>query len=222
MTGKMSEFDLQSIHEYWVNLDSREVWIHGVERLNGIEVGEEPGVEYVMANKVIKNLHMLRHESAKKPVLIHLHTCGGVWEEGMSIYDTIKMMPYPVTIVSYTHARSMSSLILQAGDKRLMLPNSYFMIHWGTLDVGGEAHTVHSIVNFSKRSDETMLDIYVESCVGSKRFSGKSAKEVRQELEALMDKKGDVYLSAEEAVEWGFADGILTSWNDLYSKQKRN
>jgi ATP-dependent Clp protease protease subunit len=215
---KVTDFDIQSVHEYWVDIENREVWIHGVERFNCSDVGEEPGVEYVMANKVIKNLHLLRKDSSTKPVIIHLHSCGGVWEEGMAIYDTIKMMPYPVTIVSYTHARSMSSLIFLSGDKRFLLPSSYFMFHWGTLEVGGCAHAVHSTVNFCKTQDEKMLDIYTECCGGSKRFMGKTAKEVREELSSLMDKRGDVYLSAYEAVEWGFADKVIESWSELYKK----
>jgi len=214
--GILSENSLQDIHEYWVDIDRREIWIHGFDtNIQSDYEGNEPGVDYMMANRVIKNLHMLRYASAKKPVVVHLHTCGGIWEEGMALYDTIRMMPYPVTMVSYTHARSMSSIILQAADTRLMLPNSCFMFHYGTLAVGGHAPTVHSNVDFARQNDQTMLSIYVERCFGSKHFKKKSREEVRAELAMMMDKKGDVFLTAQQAVDWGFADGILENWSDL-------
>jgi ATP-dependent Clp protease protease subunit len=214
---KVSDNSLQFIHDYWIDLKNRELWIHGIDRHNDNDYGgEEPGVEYMMANRVIKNLLMLRHESATKPIVVHLHTCGGLWEEGMAIYDAIKMMPCPVTIVSHTHARSMSSIILQAGTRRLLLPSSHFMFHWGTLEVGGHAPTVYSNVDFTRTHDETMLDIYVQSCMGSTRFKKASRDSICEELRRTMDKKGDVFLTAKETVEWGLADAVIANWNDIY------
>jgi ATP-dependent protease ClpP protease subunit len=210
-----SELNIPIIHEQCIDIENREMWIHGVDVSGAGYDGEEPGIEYLCATKAIKNLHILRKKSATKPIICHLHTCGGIYEEGMAIYDTIRMMPYKTIIVSYTHARSMSSIILQAGYKRLMLPNSYFMFHYGTLESSGEAKTVYSNVEFNKKSDETMLDIYVEKVFGSKHFKGKKKDEIREILRNQMDKKGDVFLLAHEAVEWGFADGIVNSWKDV-------
>ena len=202
---------IKNLHEYWIDPKSREIWIHGVD-LSGAEyVGEEPGVEYMMATRVIKNLHILLRQSKTKPVTIRMHTCGGVWEEGMAIYDAIKAMPFKTTIISHTHARSMSSLILQAADERLLLPNSCFMFHYGTLYLEGDAKSVYSNVDYTRKADEIMLDIYVENIQksNSKKFKKWSEKKIRNYLKRMMDRKGDVYLTAQEAVEWGFADGIV-------------
>jgi ATP-dependent protease ClpP protease subunit len=118
--------DIQSVHDYWLDVDSRQMWIHGKhDYYRDEEV--EPGVEYMMATTVIKNLHVLLNHSESEPVVIHLHTCGGDYQEGMAIYDAIKSMPYYVNMINYTHARSMSSIIFQAADNRVMMPNSYFM-----------------------------------------------------------------------------------------------
>ena len=207
-----TSYFIEQVHNYWINLVSREIWIHGTDMNTDDYMGLEPGVEYRMATKVIKNLHILRKQSESESATIHLHTCGGMYEEGMAIYDAIKSMPYPVTIVSYTHARSMSSIIFQAGDKRLMMPNSYFMFHLGTMELAGEARTVWANAEFAKLGRETMTDIYVESAHKGPKFKGWSKRRIRNLIEREMEKKSDVFLTPKEAIDWGFADGILTKW----------
>ena len=206
---------LEAVHNHWINPVTREIWIHGIDMNTDSYEGDEPGVEYMMANRVIENLHLLRFQSATEPALIHLHTCGGIYEEGMAIYDTICSMPFHVTIVSYTHARSMSSIILQAADRRMMMPNSHFMFHYGTLTVNGEAKTVVSNVDFTKHQTNTMIDIYVTKTQHGRKFQGWTAGRIRRHITKQMDSKGDVFLTAAETVEWGFADEILTSWDQI-------
>ncbi|MDO8668776.1 MAG: ATP-dependent Clp protease proteolytic subunit [Candidatus Buchananbacteria bacterium] len=203
---------VEKVHNHWIDVVNRDIWIHGVDMNTDSYQGIEPGVEFMMANKVIKNLHILRRQSAAEPVTIHLHTCGGIYEEGMAIYDTIKSMPYQVTIISYTHARSMSSIIFQAGDIRLMMPNSYFMFHLGTLELGGELRTVQSNIDFIKLGAKTMVDIYVEKARGGPKFKGWSQEKIRALINREMEKKSDVFLTPEQAIDWGFADGILQEW----------
>ena len=210
MIAKQKNGYLEDMHDRWISPKTREIWIHGVDSNVDCEYdGEETGVEYMMANKVIKNLHYLLHQSRRSPVTIHMKSCGGVFEEGMAIYDTIKAMPYKVKIISYTHARSMSSIILQAADERIILPSSYFMFHYGTLFVSGVAQQVHSAVDFSKKCDDKMMQIYVDSCKNSVKFKDKTDKQIHSVLKKQMNEKVDVFLTAEETIEWGFADSIL-------------
>ena len=206
---------VEQLHSYWIDVAKRQMWIHGIDMNTDSYAGLEPGVEYMMATKVIKNLYILRRQSATEPVTIHLHTCGGIYEEGMAIYDAIRAMPYQVTIISYTHARSMSSIIFQAGDRRLMMPHSYFMFHWGTMELSGEYQTVQSNAKFAKEvQEQTMLDIYVDKAKHGIKFQGWSDERIRKHLQKEMDKKNDVFLTAPQAIEWGFADGILETWPD--------
>jgi ATP-dependent protease ClpP protease subunit len=129
----------------------------------------------------------------------------------MAIYDTIRLMPYHVKIINYTHARSMSSLIFLAGDEKLMMPHSYFMFHMGTWGSEGTVKQVKSQWEFDKRTDEQMLDIYVEALKAKGKFKKKSITSIRNMLKEMMDETEEVYLTAQEAVEWGFADGIVES-----------
>lgn len=209
---------IEMVHRNWLDPETREIWIHGVDVEYGYDVVEEPGVEYMMANKVIKNLHILKQQSSTKRVTIHLHSCGGEWDEGISIYNAIRAMPYPKTIIGYSHIRSMSSIIFLAADKvkdkRKLMEDCYFMFHYGTFSMEAECKTVHSNVEYDKRCNERMIDIYAnavmdystEVAVNSDRIK------VRELIRKQMDSRGDVYLSAEEAIKWGFADEILTSF----------
>lgn len=141
---------------------------------------------------------------------------GGDMIEGMAIYDAIKACPAHITIINYTHARSMTSIIFQAADRRVMMPHSHFMFHDGMWGMQGVIRQVRAEFYFMERSD-TMIPIYIESMLNSAKFAGKKPSKLRKYLRKRMDKKEDVYLTAEEAIEWGFADETFTEWTDYRS-----
>lgn len=206
------------LHEYGVDLQSNHIYLFGSEQFtNGQEDAlEEPGVEYTMANRFIKNLNLCMRANPDQPVVIHMKTCGGSWTEGMAIYDAIKACPTAVTILNYTHARSMSSIIMQAANKRVMMPHSYFMFHEGTLAYDGTYKTVMSNAAFDKLGREVMVDIYEHVMKRGGKYSKRSKKFIRKWLNDQMDKKEDVFLSAKEAVELGFADSVFDyNWGSL-------
>jgi ATP-dependent protease ClpP protease subunit len=218
---KKADLDIvQQTHEYDLNLSSNQIFLFGAETYTAgsnemLDLGE-PGIEYVIANRFIRNLNLCMRINSKKPILIHMKTCGGFWTEGMAIYDAIKSCPNPVTILSYTHARSMSSLILQAANKRVLMPNSYFMIHDGTDYVSGTQKSVRSYVDFGRIASKTMLDIYVKSLKENGKFKNKSEKVITNWLKSKMNEKEEVYLTAKESVEIGFADEIFdANWAKL-------
>jgi ATP-dependent protease ClpP protease subunit len=145
-----------------------------------------------------------------------VHNCGGFWEEGMAIYDTIRSCPWPVTILNYTHARSMSSIIFQAANKRIMMPNSSFMFHDGTFGIEGTVKQVKSAVRFGDVADKTMLEIYAKMMNEQGEFKGKGTDKIKIWLRKEMDKKEDVYLIAEDAVKYGLADEVFDyNWSNL-------
>ena len=207
------------LHEFDVDLESNHIYLMGVDR--GYEVtqdGSEPGIDYVIAKRFIKNLNMCMRINPDKPIVVHMKTCGGDWNEGMAIYDTIRSCPSKVIILNYTHARSMSSLILQAADKRMMMPHSYFMFHDGTYGIEGTYKGVMSNMEFDKRSEVEMLNIYADRMNEQGTFKGKNLSTIKEWLRSQMDKKEDVFLTAEETVEMGFADEIFDfDWGKLTS-----
>jgi ATP-dependent protease ClpP protease subunit len=183
---------------------------------------EEPGVEYQMASRLIKNLQILSGLDAKRPILIHMKTNGGDWNEGMAIYDAIRFAPNPIVILNYTHARSMSSIIFQAADRRIMMPHATFMFHEGTMSVSGTWKSVVSAVDFAKGDNEEMLNIYIGRMKERGCYASASKAMIAKTMQGLMNTKEDVYFLAQTTVEWGLADGIFDgNWEGLRASLKR-
>lgn len=212
--AKSHHYRVESIHSYNIDVPNRELFLFGEEGL-GDEDNVEPGVEFTMANRFIRNIRMLSLRD-KRPILVHMKTCGGDWHEGMAIYDAIKHCPAHVTILSYTHARSMSSIILQAADRRVLMPHSTFMFHEGSFGMFGTWKQVKTAVDFVRRTeDQQMLDVYVDSMQYSGIHRQKSREDIAKLLKMKMDESEEVYMTAEETVAWGLADEVFAGWSTL-------
>ncbi len=212
-----SEDLILHLHEYDLDLESNHIYLMGVDRgydvVNGID---EPGIEYVISKRFIKNINLCMRTNPGKPIVIHMKTCGGLWEEGMAIYDAIKACPSKVTILNYTHARSMSSIIFQAADKRVMMPHSHFMFHDGSYSIEGTIKVVRSAIDFDKHNEQVMLDIYADKMNEKGEMAGKGMVKIKKWLREQMDKKEDVYLQSDKTVELGLADEIFDyDWSSL-------
>jgi len=205
------------IHDYGIDVNARELWLIPNEWLLLDQEEPEPGVEWTMAATFLKNLHILMNIS-DEPILIHMKTCGGIWEEGIAIYDAIKTCPCAITILSYTHARSMSSLIFSAADKRVMMPHSTFMFHEGEMHYGGTVKQYRTASEQLKNSGQHMLDIYTHVMRrDSDLWKAKTVEECEEWLKEQMDKKEDVFLDPAQAIEHGFADEIFDGdWDSLF------
>lgn len=213
---------IHDIHEYGVDTRHFIIYLQGVED-NPYDDSHEPGVEYRMANRLIKNLDILTGIDAERPITISMKTCGGSWEEGIAIHDAILATPNPITIINYTHARSMSSLILQAANKRVMMPHSTFMYHEGTYETSGTVKQVKTSIKFSAHSEQQMLEIYIDALKRSPGMANKwSRTRIRNMLIKEMNDKEEVYMTPKETIEWGFADAVFTDWASVteYSEQQ--
>jgi ATP-dependent protease ClpP protease subunit len=202
-------------HEFNVNTDTRDIFLHGYIDYE-IPPMEEPGVDYRMAANLIKNLNMLRHLDSEAPILIHMMTCGGDWNFGMAIYDAIKACANPVVVLAYAHSRSMSSIIPQAADYRVIMPNADFLIHWGSSGYEGNYTSVQAEAEWDKVLSERMLDIYAERCQDGdfwKRRNLLHTKDIREWLRENMDKRQEYYMDARESVDKGFFDAVLGDEN---------
>lgn len=206
---------LYDLHNYGANIDTREIFLHNYYGTND---EDNPGVEYKMSNNFLKNIRALEIKS-DKPIIIHMQSVGGEWSDGMAIYDAIQMSRCHVTIIAYGQAESMSSIIFQAADKRLITPNTYFMSHYGSTAAGGEYLSVQNWIKYEKYICDIMIEIYAQSCISGKFFKEKygSSPDVEKVKTYLLRKlkSGDWYLNAEDAVHYGFADRIIDSWQKL-------
>ena len=184
---------LNVLHDYNINPNSREVYLGGWPANYD---DEEVGVDHQMAMEFIRNMTFLQQQS-DDPILIHMGTIGGEVSYGLAIYDAIHECDCYVTVRAYAHARSMSSIIIQAADLRQIMPSCYFMIHEGRMTVIDTVKGVKSYMELSEQDEERMLNIYTEKCDPDKKT-----------IQMHMDRRQEWYLSAAEAVELGFVDEV--------------
>jgi ATP-dependent protease ClpP protease subunit len=122
---------------------------------------EESGVDNFMAESFIKGIHILSAKS-NDPITILMNNPGGDWYHGMAIYDAIKTSTCYCNIKVYGHAMSMGSIILQAADNRIMMPNSRFMIHYGYNGVNSHVKIFEKWADEGKRLNYQMENMYLD------------------------------------------------------------
>lgn len=199
---------LGQVHNYDVNLSTREVYLHSHYSAGGHD--EEGGVEFRMATTFVKSLHIL-DQAGTGPILIHLQSPGGDWGHGMAIFDAIQAAKSPIVIIAHGEVSSMSGIIFEAAPRRVMMPNCELMIHRGFLTLDGVSSTVQANAVWNKKIDQRMLQIYAGRAIMGKFFRDKNMtdQQVLNFIDRKIQKVGDWNLDAEQAVQFGFADGIF-------------
>jgi ATP-dependent Clp protease protease subunit len=155
--AKIRRDSVDQFFDYDVSLDTRTIYIGS----NGDDEGEETGVDYKMAEKAIKALHLL--SQSEGPITILMNNLGGDFIHGMAIYDAIKEKRNHITVKAYCYCMSMGTLILQAADERVLAAHSQFMIHYGYAAVTQDDPVKFESWNKRiKKDNELMEKIYLE------------------------------------------------------------
>lgn len=195
---------ISEIHNHHINHISREIYLHG-----HVDAEDEPGVEYRMATSFVKNLHILDIQGSKN-ILVHMHTIGGNWSDGMAMFNAIQTSKSHITILAYAQASSMSGIVLQAADKRVMMPDCEMMIHHGSIALEDTAMAVKSAIDQNEKYCRRMLQIFAERATMGRYFKDRkySVKRTMTFIDQKIRQTGDWYLMPDEAVYYGLADGI--------------
>lgn len=185
---------MELYHETNVYLPTRTVYFAG-------SICVEDEVNSVSVAQTIKNLQILEHQDQGKPITLILNSCGGSWEDGIGLYDIIKALKSPVTIIAIGKVYSMGSIILQAGVKRIMTKHTAIMIHDGTEGVFANAKAFESWGDWSKVTRKQMYNIY---------YSQMKKKNPKITIKKIEDMCGhDAIFTAQEAVDIGLADELM-------------
>lgn len=164
-------------------------------------------VEDHTANLVVAQLLFLEAENPDKDIHLYINSPGGVISSGMSIYDTIQFISPDVSTLCIGQASSMGAFLLAAGakGKRYALPNSRVMIHQPLGGYQGQA------------SD---IAIHAQEILAIKeRLNRLLAEHTGQPIERVaQDTDRDNFLTAEEALEYGLIDSVLTKRETLVGK----
>ena len=158
-----------------------------------------------IANAVMAQLLCLQSMDPERPISIYLNSPGGSFTALTAIYDTMRYIKPDVQTVCLGQAASAAAVLLAAGTKgkRLALPNSRILIHQPATEGG-----------YGQSSD---LEIQAREILRIRSLmEGMLAESTGQEVEKISrDIERDKYLTAEEAVEYGIVDAILTSLKDI-------
>lgn len=153
------------------------------------------------ASLIVAQLLFLESEDANKDILFYINSPGGVVTAGMAIYDTMQFIRPDVSTIVMGQACSMGSLLATAGakGKRLILPNARHMIHQPSGGAGGQATDMEIQVTEILKMKKNLTQIYVDHNSKDKTFE-----------ELSKDMERDNFMSAQEAVDYGLADAIIT------------
>ena len=167
-------------------------------------------VEDMMSNVIVAQMLYLESENPDKDINLYINSPGGAVTAGLAIYDTMQYIKCDVKTIVIGQACSMGSFLAQAGTpgKRIVLPESRTMIHRvssGTPGTSGSMPVQELQFEDAKRH-------YEESQKVNKRLTElyvrhNSAGKTYEELFETM--KFDTFLTAQEAVENGFADKVV-------------
>ena len=156
-------------------------------------------VNDVTASLVIAQLLHLEAEDPEKDISFYINSPGGSVTAGLAIFDTINYVKCDVSTICMGMAASMGSFLLAAGEKgkRLALPNSEILIHQPMGGAKGQATEIKIVADHILRTRERLNRILSER--------------TGQPLEVIeRDTERDFYMTAEEALQYGIVDRILT------------
>ena len=165
-----------------------------------IYLGEE--VNPTTSSLIVAQMLFLESEDPDKEIYFYINSPGGSITDGMAIVDTMNYIKCPVSTVCVGLAASMGAVLLTAGEKgkRFAMPNSEILIHQpliGGNGISGQA---------------TEVKIHADHLVKIREKLNKFLSErTGQPLDKIeRDTERDNYMTAEEALEYGLIDGIMS------------
>lgn len=163
-----------------------------------IFLGEE--VNDTSASIVVAQLLFLEAEDPEKDIHLYINSPGGSISAGMAIYDTMNYIKCDVSTVCIGMAASMGAFLLAGGakGKRLALPNAEIMIHQPSGGAKGQATEIQIAAENILKTKKKLNEILAAN-------TGKPYDVIAADTER------DHYMSAQEAMEYGLIDNVITS-----------
>src|SRR5436853_1103159 len=160
-----------------------------------------------VANSIVAQLLFLQSEDATKDISMYINSPGGSIYAGLAIYDTMQWLRPEISTVCMGMAMSMGAVLLAAGEKskRYCLPNSTMLIHQPLGGAEGQAADIEITAREILRLRRSIYDILAY-------HTGQTVERIMQ------DSDRNYYLSAQQAVEYGLVDDVLTSDEDAKTR----
>lgn len=172
-----------------------------------IFLGEE--VNDTTASLVVAQMLFLEAEDPDKDIHFYINSPGGSISAGLAIYDTMRYIKCDVSTICIGMAASMGAFLLAGGTKgkRMALPNAEIMIHQPLGGAQGQATEIEIAAKHILATKEKMNRMLAENC-------GKTYEEIANDTER------DNWKSAEEALEYGLIDKVITNHKNSNDSEK--
>ena len=156
-------------------------------------------VNDVTASLVVAQLLYLEAQDPDKDIHLYINSPGGSISAGMAIYDTMNYIKCDVSTICVGMAASMGAFLLSSGakGKRYALPNAEVMIHQPLGGMQGQASDIKIHADHILRIRAKLNNILAEQ-------TGKPLKTIEKDTER------DNFMTAEEALEYGLVDKVIT------------
>ncbi len=158
-------------------------------------------IDDTSANDVMAQLITLESMDPDRDILMYINSPGGSFSALTAIYDTMQYVKPEIQTVCIGQAASAAAVLLAAGTKgkRLALPNSKILIHQPYTETGRG-----DLIDLEIQAAEILrIRTTMEQMLS--RHTGKSEEDVRQDVER------DKYLTAQQALEYGIIDNVLST-----------
>ena len=157
-------------------------------------------VNETTASLTVAQMLFLESEDPGKDIHLYINSPGGMVTAGMAIYDTMQYIKCDVSTICIGMAASMGAFLLAGGakGKRFALPNAEIMIHQPSGGAKGQATEIQIAAENILKTKKKLNEILAAN-------TGKSYEQIAADTER------DNYMSAQEAVEYGLIDSIITN-----------
>ena len=151
-----------------------------------------------VANVIVAQLLFLSAEDPEAPIQMYINSPGGMVYAGLAVYDTMQMLPNPISTWAVGMTASFGTVLLTAGTKghRYTLPNATIHMHQPLGGAQGQASDIEIQAREILRLKDRLNDILA-------RHTGQSIEAIER------DTNRDFYLDANAAVEYGLVDQVM-------------
>ncbi len=151
-----------------------------------------------IANLIIAQLLYLSNEDREAPIQMYINSPGGMVYAGLAIYDTMQMIPNPISTLAVGVTASFRTVLLAAGTKgqRYALPNATIHLHQPLGGAQGQATEIEIQAREILRLKTRLMEILA-------KHTGKPIEVIERDTDR------DFYMSAEQAMEYGLVDQVM-------------
>jgi ATP-dependent Clp protease protease subunit len=182
--------------------------VHRLMHQRIVVLGE--ALEEGNGNRLMHQLLLLSAEDPRSDISLWINSPGGSVSAMLAIHDVMRLVPNDVSTVAMGMAASAGQFLLSAGTpgKRFALPHARVLLHQGSAGIGGTAVDIEIQAEDLRQTRDTVLGLVAS-------HTGQSRETVER------DSRRDRWFSAEQALDYGFVDKVITTVEDVTPSHRR-